>query len=130
MTLGTLERILSNLSRSLAPDGDPETLAQQGLLALAEALGALRVADLAVIVVDAKDGPGVGTMQVWEWATQFGLPKVFVINGVDRENADFERTLAQIRQFAGERVFPLSLPLESGPGFQRVLDVPRSEIIT
>lgn len=40
MTLGTLERILSNLSRSLAPDGDPETLAQQGLRALAEALGA------------------------------------------------------------------------------------------
>ncbi len=97
---------------------------------IAEALGALRVADLAVIVVDAKDGPGVGTMQVWEWATQFGLPKVFVINGLDKENADFERTLDQIRQFAGERVFPLSVPLEVGPHFQRVLDVPRSEIIS
>ncbi|MCS7090039.1 MAG: elongation factor G [Verrucomicrobiota bacterium] len=96
---------------------------------LAEALGALRVADLAVIVVDAKDGPGVGTMQVWEWANQFGLPKLFVINGLDKENADFERTLAQIREFAGERVLPLSVPLDAGPSFHRVLDVLRSEVI-
>ncbi len=97
---------------------------------ISEALGALRVADCAVIVVDAKDGPGVGTMQVWDWATQFGIPKIFVVNGLDKENTDFDRVLAQIRQFFGERVFPLSLALNPGPAFSQVLDVPRSEVIT
>ncbi|HEY9172191.1 MAG TPA: elongation factor G [Verrucomicrobiae bacterium] len=97
---------------------------------ISEALGALRVADCAVIVVDAKDGPGVGTMQVWDWATQFGIPKVFVVNGCDKENTDFDRVLGQIRQFFGEKVFPLSLALNPGPAFNQVLDVPRSEVIT
>jgi len=97
---------------------------------ISESLGALRVADCAVIVVDAKDGPGVGTMQVWDWATQFGVPKVFVVNGLDKENADFERVLAQIRQFFGEKVFPLSLPMDAGPGFHQLLDVPRNAVLS
>ena len=97
---------------------------------ISESLGALRVADFAVIVVDAKDGPGVGTMQVWDWATQFGIPKVFVVNGCDKENTDFDQVLAKIRQFFGDKVFPLSLALNPGPAFNQVLDVPRSEVIT
>lgn len=97
---------------------------------ISEALGALRVADFALIVVDAKEGVGVGTMQVWDWATQFGIPKVFVVNGLDKENTDFDQTLAQIRQFFGDKVFPLSLALNPGPAFNQVLDVPRSEVIT
>ncbi len=97
---------------------------------ISESLGALRVADFALIVVDAKDGPGVGTMQVWDWATQFGIPKVFAVNGLDKENTDFDGVVGQIRKFFGEKVFPLSLPLNAGPGFTQVLDVPRSEVIT
>lgn len=97
---------------------------------ISEALGALRVADFALIVVDAKEGVGVGTMQVWDWATQFGIPKVFVVNGLDKENTDFDQTLAQVRQFFGDKVLPLSLALNPGPAFNQVLDVPRSEVIT
>lgn len=97
---------------------------------ISEAFSALRVADFALIVVDAKDGPGVGTQQVWDTATQYDIPKVFVVNGLDKEGADFDKVLAQLRQFYGERVFPLSLPVKSGPGFNEVLDVPRSELVT
>jgi elongation factor G len=97
---------------------------------ISEGLGALRVADFALIVVDAKDGVGVGTHQVWDTATRYGIPKVFVVNGLDKEGADFEKVLAQLRHSFGERVFPLSLPVRTGAGFNQVLDVPRSEIVT
>jgi len=97
---------------------------------ISEALGALRVADFALIVVDARDGVGVGTLQVWDWATQFGIPKVFVVNGLDKDAVDFDRVLAQIRASFSEKVFPLSIALNQGPAFNQVLDVPRSEVIT
>jgi len=97
---------------------------------ISEALGALRVADFALIVVDAKEGVGVGTRQVWDYATQFGIPKIFAVNGLDKDAIDFDKTLAQIRQSFSERVFPLSVPVNPGPAFNQVLDVPRSEVIT
>ena len=97
---------------------------------ISEALGALRVADFALVVVHAQHGPGVGTDQVWRYATAYGLPKMIVINALDKENVDFEATLQQLRARYGERVFPMSLPINAGPGFNQVLDVMRSEIIT
>ena len=97
---------------------------------ITEALGALRVADVAVVVVDARDGVGVGTLQVWDWATQFALPKILVVNGLDQENVDGEQVLAQLRQSFGERVLPLSVALNPGPGLTQVLDVPRQAVLT
>jgi len=93
-----------------------------------ETLSGLRAADCAVIVVDVKDGVGVGTHQVWEYATQLGLTKIFVINGLDKEAVDFDRALGQIRQCFGERAFPLTVPVNPGPGFDQVLDVLRSHV--
>lgn len=97
---------------------------------ISEALSALRVADFALVVVHAQYGIGVGTDQVWRHATTYGLPKMIVVNGLDRENVNFEATLQQIRARYGERVFPMSLPINPGPGFNQVLDVMRNEVIT
>jgi elongation factor G len=97
---------------------------------ISEGLGALRVGDFAVIVVHANHGVGVGTDAVWKYATEDGIPKMIVINAFDKEETNFEATLAQIREHFGERVFPLMLPVNPGPGFNQLLDVPRSEIIT
>jgi elongation factor G len=97
---------------------------------ISEGLGALRVADCAVVVVHALHGLGVGTDQVWKYATQYGLPKLIVVNGLDKEHVDFEGILKQVRARFGERVFPLSVPMNPGPGFNQVLDVMRSEVTT
>ena len=97
---------------------------------ISEALSALRVADFALVVVHAQHGVGVGTDQVWRYATNYGLPKMIVVNALDKENVDFDKTLQAIRARYGERVFPMSLPINAGPGFNQVLDVMRSEIIT
>jgi elongation factor G len=97
---------------------------------ISEGLGALRVGDFALIVIHANHGVGVGTDAVWKYATEDGIPKLLVVNAFDKEETDFDKTLAQIREHFGERVFPLTLPVNPGPGFNQVLDVPRSEIIT
>ena len=97
---------------------------------LSEGLGALRVGDFALVVVNAAHGVGVGTDAAWKTATEDGIPKMIVINGMDKEGADFDEILVELRSHFGERVFPLSMPVNPGPGFNQLLDVPRSEIIT
>src|SRR5512142_1025109 len=97
---------------------------------ISEALGALRVSDVAVVVVHANHGVGVGTDTVWKCATDNGIPKVLVANAFDKEETDFEKTLAQLREHFGDRVFPLSVPVNAGPGFNQVLDVLRNQVIT
>src|SRR6266700_959293 len=97
---------------------------------ISEGLGALRVGDFALVVVHANHGVGVGTDQVWSYAAQYGIPKMIVINALDKEQANFEKILAQCREHFGERVFPMNWPLNPGPSFNTILDVMRSEIVT
>jgi elongation factor G len=96
---------------------------------ISEGLGALRVGDFALIVVNAVHGVGVGTDAVWKYATQYGIPKMIVVNAFDKEETNFEKVLGQIREHFGANVFPLTLPVNPGPGFNQVLDVPRDEVV-
>ncbi len=96
---------------------------------ISEGLGALRVGDFALIVINAAHGLGVGTDAVWEYATHFGLPKMIVVNALDKANVNFDTILEETRAHFGKNVFPISLPLNAGPGFSHVLDVMRNEII-
>ena len=97
---------------------------------ISEGLGALRVSDFALMVVHANHGVGVGTDAVWKYATECGIPKIIVVNAFDREETDFEKSLAQLREHFGARVFPVSVPVNPGPGFNQVLDVIRGEVVT
>jgi elongation factor G len=97
---------------------------------ISEGLGALRVGDFALVVIHAQHGVGVGTDQVWKYATRFDIPKMIVINAMDKAPVDFDSTLAACRARFGPRVFPLSIPLNSGPGFNQVLDVLRNDVVT
>ena len=97
---------------------------------ISEGLGALRVGDFALVVVNAAHGVGVGTDAVWKTATEDGIPKLIVINGFDKEETDFEKVLNELREHFGARVFPISIPVNPGPGFNQLLDVLRNEVIT
>ncbi|HSA01788.1 MAG TPA: GTP-binding protein, partial [Candidatus Paceibacterota bacterium] len=97
---------------------------------ISEALTATRVADIAVVVVNAAQGVELGTTKVWEYATKFEIPKVLVLNMLDKENLSFDQALSNLRQKYGERVFPMTVPVKIGPGFNQLLDVMRSELIT
>ena len=97
---------------------------------MSEGLGALRVGDFALIVVNAAHGVGVGTDAMWKCATEDGIPKLIVLNGFDKEDTDFEKVMNELREHFGARVFPISIPVNPGPGFNQLLDVLRNEVIT
>ncbi|MFP5319325.1 MAG: elongation factor G [Acidimicrobiia bacterium] len=84
---------------------------------------ALRVADLAVIVVSAVEGPEVGTDIAWKIAADAGLPRMFFVNKLDRERASFQRTLDELRERYGAGVAPLELPIGEEGSFTGVADL-------
>jgi elongation factor G len=96
---------------------------------ISEGLGALRVGDFALVTVNASSGAELGTDQVWEYATDYDIPKMIVVNGADRENVNFDGVLDDLRNHFGSQVFPMALPINPGPGFNQVLDVMRAEEI-
>jgi elongation factor G len=97
---------------------------------ISEGLGALRVGDFALVVIHAQHGLGVGTDRAWNYATGYGIPKMIVVNALDKENVDFDTVLKGAQDHFGRHVFPLNVPINAGPGFNRVLDVLRNEIVT
>ncbi len=90
---------------------------------LFEARLALRVADTAVVVVDAVSGVEVQTEKVWGYAEEYGLPRMVVINRMDRERASFDRTLESVRRVFGRAALPIALPLGEEKDFSGVVDI-------
>ncbi len=97
---------------------------------ISEGLGALRVGDFAVVVINAAHGLGTGTDAVWEHATHHDLPKMIVVTALDKANTSFDSVLTAARTHFGKNVFPITVPLNAGPGFSQLLDVMRSEVVT
>lgn len=84
---------------------------------------ALHVADAALVAVDASSGIQVGTQLVWNELEKDKTPRVAVITRLDRENADFDRVLAQLRDVYGIRVVPLHVPIGSHQGLSGTIDL-------
>ncbi len=96
---------------------------------IGDVLGALRVADSVVTVVCAVSGVEVGTEKVWGYADDFNLPRFVVINKLDRENANFEGTLEQLRGHFGLNVAPLQIPIGKEANFKGVIDLVRQKAL-
>ena len=88
-----------------------------------EAKSAMRVADLALIVVDAVAGVEVGTELLWNYIEEQGLPRMVVINKMDRESADLGRTIGALQQAFDRNFVPLQLPIGSQADFAGVVDL-------
>ena len=84
---------------------------------------ALRVADLAILVVSAVEGVEVQTEAAWRIASELGVPRMFFINKLDRERASFDRTLDELRERFGAGVAPLELPIGEEATFRGVADL-------
>ena len=82
----------------------------------------MRVADGAVVLVDAVNGLEVGTEIAWNYCNKFNLPRFLVINKMDRENANYQKALTSVEEFSEIRLIPIQLPLgrkTSFPGRDR-----------
>ena len=88
-----------------------------------EIRGAMRVADLALILLDASAGVEVGTEQVWDTAASANLPRALVINKMDRENANFENSLSSAQTTFGSAVVPVQLPIGAEKSFNGFIDL-------
>ena len=88
-----------------------------------EVRAAMRVAEGAIIVVCAASGVEVGTEQVWSYCEEAKLPRLIFINKMDRENADFYRTLEQLQSKFGSRCVPLQLPIGAQDSFEGIVDL-------
>jgi elongation factor G len=90
---------------------------------IGEVRSGLRVTDGAIIIICAASGVEVGTEQMWGDAEKANLPRLIFVNKMDRDNADFFRTLAQIQSKLSSRCLPLQLPIGSQGEFQGIVDL-------
>jgi len=94
-----------------------------------EVKSGLRVADSALVVVCAVSGVEVGTENVWKFADERELPRAIVVTKLDRENADFFKTVDAVRSTFGNRCVPVQIPIGSQDGFRGVVDLIRMKAI-
>src|SRR5947207_11555155 len=90
---------------------------------IADALAALRVCDGAVFVVNAVMGAEVGTLRLWERAQELGLARLIFVNMLDRERADFFRTLESLKSAFGPHAVATEIPIGSEHEVRGVIDL-------
>ncbi|MDD3334200.1 MAG: elongation factor G [Eubacteriales bacterium] len=90
---------------------------------IGEMMGPFRVAETAGIVVSAVGGIAVGTEKAWKLATKNKVAKMFIINQMDREHANYGKVEAQLREQYGNSVVPILLPIGNGASYRGVVNV-------
>ena len=76
-----------------------------------ECIQGMRAVDIATIVVCAVSGVQVGTEKAWDYCKKIKLPRAFFINKIDRENADFDKTLEEMKNSFGMSIVPIQYPI-------------------
>src|ERR1700730_19196908 len=90
----------------------------------------LVAADAAMLVVDALAGVQVVTERVWDYATEYDLPRAFVLNRMDRELASFARAIKSLQDVFGRGVVPIQLPMGEEKRFHGVIDLVTMQALT
>jgi elongation factor G len=88
-----------------------------------EVAAGLRVVDSVLVLVDAVSGVEVGTELFWRYADELALPRLVVINKMDRENANWDQSLEGLQSAFGDRIVPLMLPIGQEQNFRGVIDI-------
>ncbi len=92
--------------------------------------GSLPFVDLAVMMLNAVNGMEVGTELVAEYAEETGRPWCFFVNRMDNEHADFAKALQSVQDRVGKGVTAFQFPVNSGEGFNRIVDLLRMKLVT
>ena len=93
-----------------------------------EVMGAMKAADSALIIVAANAGVEVETEKAWALADSLKLPRAIFINKMDREHADFHKTLDDIKSKFGNNVIPVQIPIGAENSFKGVIDIVKSYV--
>ncbi|MCL1937096.1 MAG: elongation factor G [Candidatus Azobacteroides sp.] len=87
------------------------------------AVSALHVTDTALMVLNAQYGVEVGTINLFRYAENLHKPLIFLINQLDKENADFDKVLVQLKETYGNKVVAVQYPVHTGQHFHQMIDV-------
>ncbi|MFZ4797983.1 MAG: elongation factor G [Bacteroidia bacterium] len=88
-----------------------------------EVISTLRVADTGVIVINAANGVEVGTDIIWDYTDKFKTPSLFIINHLDNDDADFDKTMNEAKAHFGANVVAVQYPVQTGANFNSIIDV-------
>ena len=87
------------------------------------AITALNVTDTAVLLLNGKFGPEVGTQNHFRYTEKLGKPVIFLVNQLDDEKCDYDVVLEQLQTIYGPKVVPVQYPVKTGPDFNSLIDV-------
>ena len=90
---------------------------------IGDAIAGIAAADSALVVVSATAGVEVGTEKAWEYATERGIPRLFFLSLLDKENADFEKVFRDIKETLTPKVVPIEIPVGEGPEFRGIINL-------
>ena len=90
-----------------------------------EVISSMKVADTAIMILNAANGVEVGTEILWEYTQKFKTPTIMVVNQMDHDKADYEATLEQAKNRFGSKVLPVQYSTNAGVGFNSIIDALR-----
>ncbi len=96
---------------------------------IGEVKGTLRVADMALVVLNAVSGVEVGTESTWEIADGYGVSNVFFLNRMDKEHANFDTSFAAIQDRFGGKAAQMQIPVNAGEGFDSFIDLLEMKLV-
>jgi elongation factor G len=99
---------------------------------IGEVIRTLRVVDSCIVLIDATSGVEVGTEIVWKYANEHNLPRIIFINKMDKENADFYKTLDMMKEILDSKanIVPIQLPLGQAANFRGIIDLIKLKVYT
>jgi len=85
--------------------------------------GCLSIVDGAIVIVSALSGVKAETEKLWQFASDYEIPRIIFINKMDRENAKFDRAIGEIEKIYNTAVIPLNIPMGAGEEFKGIIDI-------
>lgn len=90
---------------------------------IGEVIAAIRVCDTAVILLNSQHGVEIGTEIIFDYVDKYRRPTILAFNHLDQDKANFQQTLDEARNFFGPAVTLMQYPLETGAGFNAIIDL-------
>ena len=89
----------------------------------------MKVADMAVMLINAQNGVEVGTQVQMRYVEKFDKPLMFVMNQLDHDKANFESSIEKLKSFFGNKVAQVQFPVATGSGFNAIVDVIKMKLL-
>lgn len=94
-----------------------------------EVVAALKVADTALMVINAQNGVEVGAEIAWRYTSRDDKPVIFVVNHLEHDNSNFDETLRQLKAQFGAKVTPAQYPVNPGASFNSIIDLLKMKML-